>query len=92
VKHSWRFLDWTARFAHIAAQFQWEPRGLWVGVFWDFHRRNPLGTGWDRHHGPISGFPWSLHVYICIVPTLPLHVYVQRMLRPTLASEVEPSA
>ena len=78
----WRFLDWTARFGHIAAQFQWEPCDLWVGVFWRFRRFKGTITGWDRHHGEVTGQPWHLHVYVCIVPMVPLHVFITRTLRP----------
>lgn len=65
-------------------QFQWEPRDLWVGVFYDFRRSKSQGTGWDCQHGEITGFPWSLHVYVCLLPTVPLHIYVSRTLRPAL--------
>jgi hypothetical protein len=78
----WRFIDWTARFAHIAAQFQLEPRDLWVGVFWRFERWKAKGTGWDHVHGEISGMPWSFHAYICVVPMIPLHIYIMRTERP----------
>lgn len=39
----------------LKAQIQWEPRDLWVGVFW---RESDL----------------CLHVYICLIPLLPLHI------------------
>jgi hypothetical protein len=81
VRHrSWRFLDWTARAAHIAMQFQWEPRDLWIGAFWQFRRSH--SSGWDHKHGSWSDAPWSLHVYLCLLPTLPLHIYVMRTIRP----------
>ncbi len=41
----------------IKAQFQWEPRDLWVGLFW---RRTDI----------------ALHLYICIVPLVPLHITI----------------
>lgn len=77
-----RFIDWTARWAHVAVQVQWEPRDLWVGVFWRFDRWKSQNTGWDRHHGEWIANPWSLHAYICLVPLLPIHVYVMRTVRP----------
>lgn len=40
-------------------RFKWEPRDLWVGIYWD-----------------TSGI-W-LHIYVCIIPCLPLHVTFQR--------------
>lgn len=77
-----RFVDWTSRPAHIAVQIQWEPRDLWVGVFWQFHRWHAQITGSDNKHGTYIARPWSLHVYLCIVPLLPIHVYVERTVRP----------
>ena len=77
-----RFIDWTARFAHIAVQIQWEPHDMWIGAFWRFDRWKGEATGSDRKHGAISAMPWSLHLYICLVPLLPIHVYVMRTIRP----------
>jgi hypothetical protein len=37
-----------------------EPRDIWIGVYWTW-RRETL----DAH---------SLHVYICVVPMLPIHL------------------
>ena len=51
AKRAWRVCDG----AMLKAQFQFEPRDLWVGVFW---RRTKL----------------CLHVYICVLPLLPLHI------------------
>lgn len=41
----------------VKAQIQFEPRDLWVGVFW-------------RHT------QHCLHLYVCIIPLLPLHVTI----------------
>ena len=87
----WRFLDWTSRAAHIAMQFQWEPRDLWVGVFWRLERWKAPATGWDRYHGKIDAMPWSLHVYVCVLPMLPLHIYVMRTIRPASSAPVPPN-
>ncbi len=83
----WRFLDWTARPFHAAAQFQFEPRTLWIGATWDLHRWQATITGSDNKHGPYIARPWSLHVYACLLPTLPLHVYIERTVRPVASSE-----
>ena len=47
----------------IKAQFQWEPRDLWIGIFWRINREMtpPFCT---------------LHIYVCILPMMPLHVTV----------------
>lgn len=81
-----RFVDWTARPFHLAVQFQWEPRDLWVGVFWDFRRWSAGITGSDNKHGAYVGRPWTLHIYLCFLPMLPLHIYVERIIRPTSTS------
>ncbi len=45
--------------ADVKAQFQWEPRDAWIGLFW--------------RHTDIA-----LHLYICIVPFVPLHITIRR--------------
>ncbi|MDE2468704.1 MAG: hypothetical protein KGL35_08170 [Bradyrhizobium sp.] len=77
-----RLVDWTARRAHVAVQIPLEPRGLWIGVFWQLHRHRGTITGLDNKHGAFVAQPWNLHVYICAVPMLPIHVYVSRTVRP----------
>lgn len=44
----------------LIAQFQFEPRDLWVGLFW---QRTEI----------------ALHLYICLVPLVPLHVTIARL-------------
>lgn len=53
VERRWRFIDRKK----FKAQFQFEPRDLWVGLFW---RRTEL----------------CLHLYVCLLPTVPLHVTI----------------
>lgn len=48
----------------VKVQIQWEPRNLWIGLFW---RVNDHGDG--------SRF---LHLYICILPLLLLHITIAR--------------
>jgi len=45
----------------IKGQFQFEPRDLWIGVFWRriYEMPEPFFT---------------LHIYICIVPLIPFHL------------------
>ena len=43
----------------LIAQFQVEPRDLWVGLFW---QRTEV----------------ALHLYICLIPLVPLHITVAR--------------
>ena len=51
----WRFVDSD----FVKCQFQFEPRDLWIGLFW---RRTEV----------------SFHLYVCLVPFLPLHVTIAR--------------
>jgi len=51
----------------VGAKVLFEPRDLWVGVYWDAHK-SP------------GAFARSLTVYVCVVPMLPVKVSV-RMLR-----------
>lgn len=45
----------------IKAQIQWEPRDIWIGLFWRTTER-------ERNR--------YLHLYVCVVPFLPMHVTV----------------
>lgn len=53
---SWRLVDRP----HLKIQFQWEPRDLWLGLFW---RKTKI----------------ALHIYICILPMVPLHITKERI-------------
>jgi len=52
-----------------AGELDFEPRDLWVGVFWDYRRVEPESNVWDG--GP---WRWRLHVYICPLPTIVLRL------------------
>jgi hypothetical protein len=41
---------------NIHARIQWEPRDIWVGLYWT---RAALST----------------HLYLCLIPCFPLHVW-----------------
>lgn len=47
----------------MKARFEFEPRDMWVGVYWDARRITGVydWTHWD--------------VYICIIPMVPLHIW-----------------
>lgn len=48
----------------------WEPRDLWIGVYWD--RPRPLDMGY--------GFMLRcLHIYVCLVPCLPVKITLTRV-------------
>ncbi len=47
------------------AKILWEPRDLWVGVFWDKDSSYP-------NHGAY------LDIYICLIPMLPLYIVLHR--------------
>ena len=51
----------------ISVSLLWEPRDLWVGVYWDYHSWRA-----DREVGVDAG--WYLQVYICVVPLLPIRL------------------
>ena len=56
----------TFRFRWFVAEIKFEPRDLWVGVFWDW--RETKEWGW----------PNEFHIYACALPTLVLHVVVPK--------------
>jgi len=45
----------------LKAQFQFEPRDLWIGLFWRVNREMPPPY-------------YTLHLYLCILPLVPLHI------------------
>lgn len=47
----------------VKAQFQFEKRDLWIGFFWRVLRQVPA---------PL----YTLHLCVCFIPMLPLHVTV----------------
>lgn len=54
-----RLIDHTGRY-RIVAQFQLEIRDVWIGIFW---RKSEMSAKL-----PI----W--HLYICLLPCVPLHI------------------
>lgn len=53
----------------LKAQFQFEPRDIWVGLFWRVNHEMP---------SPYC----TLHLYLCLVPLIPLHVTILLLRRP----------
>lgn len=56
-----RIVDYTGKY-RVIAQFQFEPRDVWIGLFW---RKSP--AAWPIYH-----------LYVCFVPCVPLHITVSR--------------
>lgn len=65
-----------------SVRVKWEPRDLWVGVFWDRGWQYPtdwIREGHARHMlkflppDQVSGMARRLDVYVCLVPCLPIH-------------------
>lgn len=48
----------------VSAKIIWEPRDLWLGLYWDVTR---LGASFQ-----------AIKLYLCIVPCLPLRVHYKR--------------
>lgn len=51
----------------VQAKFLFEPRDLWMGVYW---------TPVDQSELWIIGIHRAWHIYICLIPMLPLFLYV----------------
>jgi hypothetical protein len=49
----------------VRARVTFEPRDLWVGIYW------------DRDQSPANN-RYELHLFICLIPTLPIHVWWSR--------------
>jgi hypothetical protein len=44
----------------------WEPRDCWIGVYWTWK-----ATGYHTAYGLVR---WEWHLYVCLVPCLPIHL------------------
>ena len=71
VKYKLRIIDRE----YIKAQFQWEPRGLWIGFFW----KKTHAVGPEFH---------ALHLFICLLPCVPLHITVLKKNKELLPSNL----
>lgn len=60
-----RLLEYSGRRRLMICQVQFEPRDWWIGLFWRWIDRVP-GVQ-------------ILHLYICLVPLLPVHLTVGRL-------------
>lgn len=59
TERRWRLYDGE----RVKVSLNFEPRDLWVGVFWRWA---------DHGHEGLRTF----HAFVCILPVLPLHVSV----------------
>jgi hypothetical protein len=46
----------------------WEPRDLWIGIFW-------------RNMGDCS--KTVLHAYVCFIPCVPIHIRIKKLKKST---------
>jgi hypothetical protein len=53
------FLDLGFVRLYVETRFLFEPRDLWIGVYW-------------------KTWPQAIAFYVCLLPTVPLYLYVQR--------------
>ena len=61
----------------------WRHRGLWVGVHWE-PRDCWIGAYWTYKHGtmqttdgePVLHWDREWHLYVCLLPCVPIHVVV----------------
>lgn len=51
-------------------EVRWEPRDLWVGVHW---------SRWESKEEAEWGWSFALDVYVCVIPCVPVHLAIRRM-------------
>lgn len=49
---------------------KFEPRDLWVGIYWNWDEAYGLDDDDSGFYGVIA----LLHIYICIIPCFPIHL------------------
>jgi hypothetical protein len=59
---------WIGRLG-VSVDLRFEPRHLWVGVFWDRRQTEQLST--DGVQVFVTN---ELHISVCLLPCLPIHV------------------
>jgi len=62
-----QLFHWPVAGRRMDWEILYEPRDLWIGVFWDKRTGEP-GKPWMAH----DRF-W--HVYVCLLPCLPWHIW-----------------
>jgi len=60
-----QLFHWPVAGRRIDWEILWEPRDLWIGVFWD--KRLECRASGD--------YEWFGHVYVCLIPCLPWHLW-----------------
>ena len=61
MRRRWRFRGW---------RLYWEPRDIWVGVYWNVSR-GPFGCYEARR--PVV-YSQRFDVWVCLIPCVPLHL------------------
>jgi hypothetical protein len=65
-------LDWDARprLRIYSAQLELKRQDCWIGVFWK------QGFTWDKRDPEQNQSLWATHIWVCVLPMLPLHIVV----------------
>ena len=70
-----RLASCGTRSTRFVLDWLFEPRDLWLGIFWDFADVEPVPS----RDGRMTVFcDWQLSIYVCIVPVFPLRLRVIR--------------
>lgn len=51
----------------MGVQLKFEPRDIWIGVYWDRPMVSILSSARPK-----------VHLYICLIPMWPLHIWWER--------------
>lgn len=55
----------------VSIRIYWEPRDCWIGFYWTFTRGKC-----NTIDAPVLHWDEEWHLYICLLPCLPLHIQI----------------
>jgi hypothetical protein len=52
----------------MKVRLEFKPQDLWIGVYWKKTNRKVYIDRWT--------WTWELNIWICVIPTVPIHILI----------------